>query len=425
MEVLVNKIDESHKEIEFKFSYDEVRDEISKEVKKRIQKLQIPGFRKGKAPINLIKKMVGDALEYEASEKVANTFFWDYVDKENIPVIDQPVITHLDFILGEKLHFKVEFESFPEIIVKDYKGIEIEVPELEIDEEKIKYETDLLLKEYRKFETVEQVGEDRNYLIKIEAVRTDENYLPLSEIKPEVMIIDLSEDGIYPEIIEKSRFKKIGDSFQFSFIDDSGEKNEKYFYQVKILKIQKFLEPILNDDFVKKITDNKISTVEEFLDDKRKTFQKEIDKMIYDIFYIKLIKEIIKRNDFTLPKSLLDKIFSENLKEEEDYYIRKKIKFDKNEISKKVAEKTERGLKWYLIRDEIIKKENIFITEEEIQKVIKEESELSQLPVTKIEKYYSSKDKRDHLLDKKLMNFLFENNIMKKVKPQKQNEVNI
>ena len=146
LEVLVNKIDESHKEIEFKFSYDEVRDEISKEVKKRIQKLQIPGFRKGKAPINLIKKMVGDALEYEASEKVANTFFWDYVDKENIPVIDQPVITHLDFILGEKLHFKVEFESFPEIIVKDYKGIEIEVPELEIDEEKIKYETDLLLK---------------------------------------------------------------------------------------------------------------------------------------------------------------------------------------------------------------------------------------------------------------------------------------
>ena len=73
MEFTVNDISQSEKEVAVTLSYDEIRDEIASEVKKQTNKIQVPGFRKGKVPKNIIKQRFGDSLEFEASEKVANS----------------------------------------------------------------------------------------------------------------------------------------------------------------------------------------------------------------------------------------------------------------------------------------------------------------------------------------------------------------
>ena len=160
MEFNLNQINESVKEIEVKLTYDEIKDELSKEVKKRTQKLQLDGFRKGKVPQHIIKKMFGDALEYEASEKVANTFFWDIVEKEKIRVLDRPKMTALEFINGEKLDFKVEFETFPTLDVKEYSDIEIDVPYYQATDNDVDHEIEHILEANRQFEPVVEVGLD-------------------------------------------------------------------------------------------------------------------------------------------------------------------------------------------------------------------------------------------------------------------------
>ena len=66
MEYNVVELSSSEKEVEIKLQYDEVKDEIAEEVKKQTKKIQVPGFRKGKAPISMLKKMYGDAFEYES-----------------------------------------------------------------------------------------------------------------------------------------------------------------------------------------------------------------------------------------------------------------------------------------------------------------------------------------------------------------------
>ncbi|MCK7522047.1 MAG: trigger factor family protein [Ignavibacteriales bacterium] len=76
MEFKVNDISQSEKEVEVTLSYDEIRSEIDAEVKKEASKIQVPGFRKGKVPKQIIKQRFGDTLEFEASEKVANSRFW-------------------------------------------------------------------------------------------------------------------------------------------------------------------------------------------------------------------------------------------------------------------------------------------------------------------------------------------------------------
>ena len=145
MEFKVNDISQSEKEVEVTLSYDEIRSEIDREVKKEASKIQVPGFRKGKVPKQIIKQRFGDTLEFEASEKVANSRFWQLAKENNLRPIGQPVMTDLDFNIEKDFKFKVKYEVMPEIDVKDYTGQLIEVPDLKVKSDEVEKEIDHLL----------------------------------------------------------------------------------------------------------------------------------------------------------------------------------------------------------------------------------------------------------------------------------------
>jgi len=81
--------------------------------------LTIPGFRKGKAPLSLVRKMYGEALFYDNLHKIANNRFWDEIDTLGIEIIGVPKITNLDLTDDKELKFDIEFEVLPEIDLSD------------------------------------------------------------------------------------------------------------------------------------------------------------------------------------------------------------------------------------------------------------------------------------------------------------------
>ncbi len=426
MEFNLNQISDSVKEIEIKLTYDEIKDELSKEIKKRTQKLQIDGFRKGKVPQHIIKKMFGDALENEASEKVANTFFWDIVEKEKIRVLDRPKMTALEFINGEKLDFKIEFETFPTLDVKEYSDIEIDVPYYQATDSEVEQEIKHILEANRQFEPVVEVGLDRNYIIDAELIGTDEEGNELDNFKPENISIDLSKNNVHPDIIENCKSKRIGESFRFQYFDENQEndsesqssEDEKFYYKVIILGIEKIITPELNEELIKKVTKDRISNPEDFKKDIKDNIQKFYDQKFDELVKLKLMSEIVKRNDFTPPNSLVNNVLEEYLKKEKEYYDKKRMYFNREEAANRLRKIAENDFKWFLIKDEIIKKENISITEEEIEERAKMESEKTGLPVKKLVNYYKSDNQLDSLLENKLFEFLSVRNKINKVNPE-------
>src|SRR5690606_9049991 len=227
MDIKINEISLSEKEVEVTASYDEIKKGIDTEVQKQTKKIQIRGFRKGKVPLQIIKRMYGDALEYEASEKVANDQFWEIAKEKHLHPIGQPQLVDIKFNPGENLSFKVRYEVMPELDVKDYTGLNIEVPNFEVKDEEIQAEINHILNSNRALEEVESVGDDRNYLLDVEVNRVDENGEPYAGSKSEPLQIDLTNQGVLQEIVENSKGKKIGETFSFSFVDEHTHKNEK------------------------------------------------------------------------------------------------------------------------------------------------------------------------------------------------------
>ena len=429
MEVKVNEISTSEKEVEVTMTYDEIKSDIENEVKKQSKKIQMPGFRKGKVPLSMIKKMYGDALEYEASEKVANSSFWRIVKEKNLQPIGQPVLSDIKFNPGEDFQFKVHYEVIPQLDIKGYKNIEIEIPDFQVKDDELEHEIFHIKKANATQVEEEKVGDDNNYIIKLFLQRIDENGENFAGSKPETFDVDLSNHGVQKEIVDNSKGKKIGDTFEFTFTDERKVKNDKgeeetvkedFKYKAEIKEIKKNLLPELNEEFIKKVTNNKVENEKDFRENIKNDIQKYYDQKVDELTREKLIQEIVKANEFTPPASLVNN-FLNDLMEREEQEMKKQGygKYNREEAAQRLKNYSEFEVKWYLIKNEIEKKENIEVTDDDLTELVKKDAEKTGLPEDKLLNYYKSSNFAERLKDQKLFEFLTENNKINKIDPEK------
>ncbi len=429
MEFNVNDVNSSEKEVEIKLNYGEIKEDIELEVKQQMKKIQLRGFRKGKVPPSMAKKIYGDALEYEASEKVANARFWDVAKENNLNPIGQPVMTNIDFNPGENLNFKVKFEILPVLDIKDYTGQTIEVPDLKVTDEEVQKEIDHVIKSNSTTEEVDQAGNDNNYILDVEMFRLNDDGTPVDDGKGEKLQIDLSKEEIKSEILEKAKGKKAGDSFTFTFDEERKIKNkddkeenviETYNYKALVKTVKKITLPELNEELIKKVTKDKISNETELRNEIRKQFSNHYTQKTDEFTHSKLIGTITKSNDFNPPSTMVNNILEEMVKSEEERLKKEGLhKFSSEDLKKHLHPAAENEVKWYLIKNEILKKENLEVTDNDLEELAKKDAEKTGLPVEKLVDYYKTSQQSERFLDKKLFDFLKEKNNISKVNPEK------
>jgi trigger factor len=429
LEFTVNDISQSEKEVTVTLSYDEIRDEIASEVKKQTSKIQVPGFRKGKVPKNILKQRFGDSLESEASEKVANSRFWQLAKENNLHPIGQPVMTDLDFNIEKEFKFKVKYEVIPDIEVKDYTNQLIEVPDLTVTDVEVEKEIDHLLRSNSTQEDTDVVGDDNNFLLDVELTRVNDDGQPSSDSKPEKMQIDLSNETVHIDIKENAKGKKIGEKFKFHFHeermvpkkDGQEEKFVEHFdYEVLILGIKKIVLPVLNEELIKKVTKDKLTTETELKSEIEKNIQNYYDQRADEFIRTRLISLIITKNDFTPPSFMVESILDEMVKSEEERLKKQGMKkIDTKYLKEYLQPSALNEVKWYQLKNEILKKENLEVTDKELEELAAKDAEKTGLPIDKLVNYYKSSNQMERMLDQKLFSFLKEKNEIKKVNPEK------
>ncbi len=429
MDIKINEINTSEKEVEATFSYDEIKNEITSEVQKQTKNIQLPGFRKGKVPLPMLKKMYGDALEIEASEKVANSKFWDVAKEKELNPIGQPVLKDIKFNPGKDLYFKVQYETYPQLEVKDYIGQEIEIPDFKVKDEDIQKEVEYILKANSTKEKAEVVADSKDYVLDVEITRLNEKGEIFPDSKPEKMQIDLSNDNVQKEIVENAKGKRTGESFKFSFKDERTIKgkdgkeekiDETYYYKADINGIEKTVFPELNEELIKKVTKDKVRTEEQLREEIKKDIQSFYDQKTDEMLNNKMVSTIIKNNDFTPPRTLVNNVLGELVKHEEEHAKKEGYKkFDKIEAAKQLTPNAENEVKWYLLKSEIQKKEELKVSDDDLKELAEKEAEKTGIAVDKLINYYKSSNFGEKLIDKKLFDFFKEKNTIKKVDPEK------
>jgi len=434
LEKKVNEIAKHEHELVVTLTYDEIKPEIEEAYNKERKKISIDGFRKGKAPLHVIKKMYGESIEYQAAESISNKKFWDIVDSDDLKPISTPKLVDIDFVKGEKLSFKVKYEVKPILELKDYKGLEIEKPILKVRNEDVEYELSRILKAYAIFVETESI-EDNNCRFVASLQRVNEDGTPFEGSKTENLTVDLSEPTVNIDLQENSKGKKVGETFDFTFVDEHkhGEEThkEEYKYVIEVVKIEKITYPEFDEDFVQKISNKQAKTIDEFKSQIKDNYQKYYESQSDQVFESTLLNEIVKNNDFTPPTGYVEFMLERLVEVEKEKAKRSKQHLPEDATLKKdLAQRAEWTAKWQIVLENLARIENIVIDAYELEKLAEEEAGKTGISVQKLLKYYKDTNRKESLLEDKVIKFLIENTKVKEVdadqkskkKPSKKND---
>jgi len=422
LETKINVISEAENELEVSLSYDEILPEIEEAYKEERKNISIPGFRKGKVPTSMLKKMYGEAIEYKASEKIANSKFWNLVDEMGLKPISTPQLVDIDYDFGKKLSFKIKYEVMPQIELKDYKGQDIEKPIFKIKDEDIDKEINHMLKAKAAFEETEVVDGDSERLT-LNLQRIDKEGNPVEGQRSENIKVELDDPKVNPQIPQNAKGKKVGDTFDFTFVDEHyhGEElhKEEFTYSAEIVKIEKIVLPEVTEELVKEISRNKATTLDELREQTKKNFEDYYNSQTENIFTNQLLDKIIKNNEFAVPKGYVEMLLNRMVENEKENAKRYKVpNFNEREVRNNLQARAEWNAKWQIILENLARIEEIKVEDADIEEMAKAESERIGIDVEKLMKYFKESKKTETLLEEKVVKFLKENNNIIEVDPE-------
>ena len=290
-------------------------DEVTRETEALVQKYQkaarLPGFRRGHVPASIIRQRFKEDLKSDVVEALVPRYFRKEAEKLGMVPVSQPRVTDLHIHEGEPLKFKASFEIMPEIIVGGYKELRAEHPQIEIKDEEVEEALNNIREQHATFSSVEgrplQDGDFAQASMDGRPKDADDKTKP---VHMDEVLIEIGGKNTVPEFTENLRGANAGDEreFEVKYADDANDQRlagKTFIYIVKIQAIKQKNLPELSDEFAKELGEfSDLDQVrkqirENMLAERKHTAEREAKD--------KLVSELVKRNDFEVPESLVDR----------------------------------------------------------------------------------------------------------------------
>ena len=382
--------------------------------KKSKSKFSVPGFRKGKVPMNYIEKVYGEAVFYdEAANELINKYYPEEIENCDLDIVSNPEIEVSEIGKGKDFVFVAKVATKPPVKLAEYKGVEIEKVEVEVTDADVDAEIEKTRKENaRKVEVTDRAAENGdevniNFEGFVDGVAFDggkgEDY---KLVLGSHSFIDTFEDQIVG--------KNIGDEFDVNvtFPEEYQEASlagKPAVFKCKLNAITAEILPDLDDDFASDVSE--FETVAEYKEDVKKTLEikkkdaaekekqsKVLEKLV-ETCEIDLPEPMIKYNQEKMLSDFEQRLAYQGLKLEQYLSITKQSREDMLEQVKPEAIKR---IKTSLIVEAIANAENIEVSDEEVDKEIEKTASMYQLDVEKFKELAGEKELEAIKMDVKM-----------------------
>ena len=367
-----------------KVLWDDLKDDYSKEFKKAKSQYQIPGFRKGKVPENIVRKNLLPSIEAQFVDNYVNVYYRKSLDELKIIPINQGQITKVDFKENSNLEFEIIFEVKPDIKLPKYKNkVKIKTNRYIAGDDDLNDSLLDLQTRFAKSKTFEGTIESGHFIY-ADFDKLDSNGKIIEGSTLKNHFIKIGEGLFGGKVGDKFIGKKDGDVVNVEVEQDKG----KIHYQVKINKIEEQILPELNDEFVKTVDPN-LSTLDELNKNLLDKIQDNLNQENQKEFHNKIIDYFIDKTKFDVPESMVENYKTHLIEDYKKQYAQMNQPFDEEKVSGTIIETAKKTVQWILIRELLIKDESIKITKEDIDKYLNEQMEKTPQYKKEIKKYYS------------------------------------
>jgi len=413
----LKEISQCQKVLEIEVPSQRVESKKEKIIKRYINRVKVRGFRPGKAPKDLIKRLYNDEIRSDLINELIPEVLNEVFKEKKISPLDSPVVKEINYEEGKPLTFSVFFEILPDFDVENYKGIEVEKKKIGVKKEEVERYLKSLQERHAEFiPSKRKTVQEGDYII-VEVkgkYLNEEKNLPAEKIT--VIAGHPSNDPVFNENLIGMKINE-EKSFSISYPDnyeDSKLAGKRIEYYVKVLNIKEKKLPEINDDFAKSL--GEYNNLDDLKKDIKEKIKREKDRLAKEEMAGEILEKISKKMDFEVPKILVDTQIRTMMREE-GLNERKLNEKEMKDLFEKLRPEAEKRVKHYLILRKISKKENIQVKEEEIDEEIKKLAEINNIPYSIMRKEMEKEDKiedlRLNLLIRKTVDFLLKEAIIK------------
>lgn len=430
MNIIKKDLDQNNVVLTLNIKKDDYAENVEKKLRELRKKSNMPGFRPGMVPLQLVRKMYGKSVLAEEIDQLISQKLQDYIKENKIDILGEPLPReedqqNIDFNLQEEFEFNFDLGLAPQFEISFSKEDKIKYYHIEVTDEMIENRIKAYASRFGKYqeeETVEEKDMLKGELVQLENGKVKENGIHITDtvITPAYM----KDDG------QKSLFigAKKGDTITFnpaiayqnnetelsSLLKISKEEinNIKEDFQFKIETITRFYPAEINQELFNKVYgENIVSSEEEF----REKIKQEIEK--------ELAAESNYKFQLDVRTMLIDQY--KNLNYPDEFLKRWLLLKNKDLTPEKLEEeypKIIEDVTWQLIREKLLKAFNINVEPEEVENYAKEsaKSQFAQYGFTNVsedvlENYANDMiNKKDTL--KNLIENLFDQKIFSSIK---------
>ena len=362
---------------------EEIKGEARKVLNTFIREAQIPGFRKGKVPVELIRKNFEKELQQETQGACFRAFYPKAVEESKLKVLALEGVTEMKLNEADGMEFTALVEVRPEYKLPKYKGLAIEQKEAKVEETAVEEQLESMRKMFAKYEDGkegEAVGDGD--FVQFDYKGTLDGQ-PLSEIVPDQKAIceatgfwaQVEEGRFLPEILEALKGMKAGEEKKdvtVKFPKDAAPeplKGKKVSYE---LKVSMFRKRSLPDD-AGLAEAAKVESVEKLRADIRERLEKQATEAEINRRRDQAIELLLKKVDFDVPPSLVQRqaeMYLGQLAQQMQYagVTNEYIEQNREKILKEAGERAEKQVRLSYILLDIADAEKIEVDEKDENK---------------------------------------------------------
>ncbi|WP_136807606.1 trigger factor [Desulfosediminicola flagellatus] len=429
MEVNIEGVGALTKKLTITLPESEVQPRLNAEYDKLKKDSKMKGFRRGKVPRSVVVKNYKPQVEGEIGEKLVQETYFDVIEKENIDAVTHPEITSVNYNEDGSFTYIANVDTRPEFELGEYKGIEVEKPEVEISEEEIDAEIATLQKEMAVLRSVDD-REIQNGDVVIVDFQGYHKGNEMKQVKNEDYSVDVGSGRMGPEFEEKLVGMKKGEeaSHEVDFPESHPNpilKGKKVEFKIIVKDVKERVLADLNDEFAKEVSES-FETIDALKESIRERKIKEREESAEGIITDRLMQKLLEAHDFEVPNRLVAFEIEQMIKQTEDQLKQSGITLEAAGLSKeKLAEQNADVAAKRVRGDFILKKigevEEIKVEDEDMERGFKRIGDQYNMTVAKVKEFFQSRDDllpfMNELLNEKILHFLKEQAVMVAEKP--------
>ena len=309
MSVQVENLEKNTAKLTIEVPAEKFEEAVQHSYNKNKGKFNIPGFRKGKAPFNMIKKMYGVGVFYEdAVDEVIDASYPDAAKESGLEIVSRPSISIEEIEEGKAFVYTAVVAVKPEVTLGEYKGVEVQKTKSEVTEEDIETEIKRAREKNSRLITVEDRGIEDGDQVTIDfdgSVDGKRFEGGKAEDYPLTIGSHTFIDNFEEQLIGKTTGEECEVNVTFPAEYHVEElKNKPAVFKVKVKEIQRKELPEANDDFASEVSD--FDTMEEYKKDLTEKLQAEKIEAAKTADEDKVVAKVIENATMEIPDQMVE-----------------------------------------------------------------------------------------------------------------------